>query len=59
MFNFFSFRYLHQFEITYEKEIFESIVPAPNSIPCILKNDPFVLYMFFKPGIINLNEIEA
>jgi len=53
---------LDNFSFHYDENLIESIIPAPSNIPCILKNEPFSIYLFFKEGItmdaINNSEIK-
>jgi hypothetical protein len=34
------------------------MIPSPENIPCILKNEPFTIYLFFKEGI-KINELNT
>ena len=49
---------LDNFEIEYEKNIIEAISPNFEDLPCIMKNEPFNLFFFFKEGI-KIEEIKT
>lgn len=51
---------LEVFHFEYDKEIVESMIPSPDGMPCIMKNDPFNIYLFFKEGIeANIDNIKT
>ena len=43
--------FLDLFTFNFDQTIVEAMVPAPEGIPCILKNEPFNVYLFFKEGV--------
>jgi len=43
--------YLDEFSFEFDKSLINSIIPSPENIPCILKNEPFIMYYLFKEGI--------
>ncbi len=43
--------YLDQFAFEFDKNIVESIVPNPEKMKPITKNEPFNMFVFFKEGI--------
>ena len=47
---------LDDFKIEYDCEVFESIFPDQNSLPCVFKDEIFNLHMFLKQEI-QMNEI--
>jgi hypothetical protein len=42
--------FLDNFTFKYDDKIVESIIPAPQNIPCVMKNEPFNIFVFFKDG---------
>jgi hypothetical protein len=47
--------YLDQFSFEFDKNLVESIVPNPEKMGPITKNEPFNMFLFFKQGITNVN----
>jgi hypothetical protein len=47
---------LDQISFNFDEKIVDSIIPPPENIPFILKNEPFTTYIFFNEGV-QLNEI--
>ncbi len=43
--------YLDQFSFEFDKNLVESIVPNPEKMGPITKNEPFNMFLFFKQGI--------
>lgn len=42
---------LDNFEIEYDENIIEAISPSPIDIPCVMKNEPFNCFFFFKENV--------
>ncbi|KAL4495495.1 hypothetical protein ABPG72_020236 [Tetrahymena utriculariae] len=47
---------LDKFKVTFDQQIFESVYPNPDNIPCILKEEFFNLHFFLQP-LVKINEI--
>jgi hypothetical protein len=43
--------YLSKFSFDFDKNIVDSIVPNPEQLAPIIKNEPFNIFIFFKQGI--------
>ncbi len=47
--------YLDQFSFEFDKNLVESIVPNPEKMGPITKNEPFNMFIFFKEDITEVN----
>jgi hypothetical protein len=49
---------LDQFSFEYDNKIVEKMYPNAENLPCIFKNEPFTIFLFFKENI-KLEEIKT
>jgi hypothetical protein len=42
---------LDQFSFEYDTNIVEKMYPNAENLPCIFKNEPFTIYLFFKENV--------
>ncbi|KAL4482046.1 hypothetical protein ABPG73_000570 [Tetrahymena malaccensis] len=47
---------LDKFKLTFDQQLFESVYPNPDNIPCILKEEIFNLHFFLQPNV-KINDI--
>jgi hypothetical protein len=50
--------YLDQFSFEFDKNLVDSIVPNPEKMGPITKNEPFNMFVFFKEGIV-INAVDT
>lgn len=51
--------FFDDFNFIYDETLVESITPAPDNIPFLLKNEPFTLYIFFNKNVSTIENLNT